>query len=125
MQKCSLENILKIKRKITTEIIDDMTIDLGCLLFYIINHCKNKKVQKEILELQIFLKKNIYCVPQKKFKKYNCCGINIYFPRKATEYIYMRDKYRKIAFNKNNNWMDFLDLIHKNYIKNYIRSFHK
>lgn len=123
MQKCSLENIIKIKKTITTEIIDDISIDLGCLLFYVIKYCKNKKIREEVLELQIFLKKNIYCVPKKKFKKYDCCGINIYFPRKATDYIYMRDRYRKLAFNKNNNWIDFLDLIHKKYIKNYIRSF--
>jgi hypothetical protein len=125
LKKCSHEKILKIKKKIKKNIIDDISIDLGCFLHYMLKYCNDNIIKKKIKILQKFMKKKIYCVQKKKFKKYDCCGINIYFPRKSEEYLYMRNKYRMLEFNKNNAWIQFLDLIYKDDIKKYIESFPK
>lgn len=103
--------LFQIKENLKKNIIDDNYIDLGYLLDYIKNNTFNKNLVYQCKILYKYLKKNIYCIPKKRFINYKCCGISIYFPRNTKEYILLRNKYKTLGFNKNNNWIKILDFI--------------
>jgi hypothetical protein len=105
--------ILKLKKNLKKNIIDNCSVDLGYILWYMIKNGSSNKLKYECLILYKYLKKNIYCVPKKRFNKNKCCGIHIYFPRKSQEFIFMREKYKALNFNKNNKWIEILDIVAK------------
>jgi hypothetical protein len=105
--------IFELKKNLKKNIIDDCSIDLGYLLCYIIHNTQSKRLKHECMVLYKYLKKNIYCVPKKRFRINKCCGIHIYFPRKHGEFSLMREKYKVLSFNKNNKWIEILDILNK------------
>jgi hypothetical protein len=105
--------LLEIKNNLAKNIVDNVYVDLGYILNYIIQNSKYRNLICQCKILYKYLRKNIYSVPKKKFKINKCCGISIYFPRQKTEYLLMREKYMMLDFNKNNKWIKILDFIHK------------
>lgn len=103
-----IQFIINLKDNLTSKIVDDLIIDIGYFLYYIIKNSKNKKLKKICKKLYIYLSKNVYCKQKNKFIKYKCLGLNIFFPRKNTYYLDHIKQYKTLEFNKNNKWIDVI-----------------
>jgi hypothetical protein len=105
--------IIKLKKGLKNNLIDKNAIDLGYLLDFILKNSESKNLKYDVNLLYKYLKKYIYCVPKKRFKKNNCCGISIYFPREKKEYYEMIEKYKKLEFCKNNEWLKVIERLQR------------
>ena len=61
-------------------------VDLGCFLHQVTFSTKSNEIKLYTNILILYLKENIYCKQRGRFKKNNCCGINIFLPRKKKDY---------------------------------------
>jgi hypothetical protein len=116
LSKLLLKNrkfIKKIIKNIRKDIIDNNAIDIGYLLSYIIHNTKSNRIKYEAEILYKYLQKNIYCVPKGKYKGNKCVGINIYFPRRKKEYLSIKNEYKQLNFNTNNDWIKVINYINK------------
>jgi Clostripain family len=112
LKKINQKKLKNIISRIPKNIVDDLTADLGCLLHHLILNTDSNQIKLYANILILYMKENIFCKQRGRFKKNNCCGINIFLPRNKEDYLEYKSKYKKLEFNKNNNWIEFLDRIH-------------